>query len=113
MRLLALAALVASLTACGGDGGTAAPPDREPESVGPVSAVNERSVRVEEATGVVGAVDARVDEDTRVLRRRGDEYAVATLADIAVGDPVEVWVDGPVAESHPAQAHAEAIVIGT
>jgi len=114
VRLLALAAVVAMLGACGadgGDGGGAAPPDRAADSVGPVSAVSERSVRIEEATGVVGAVEARLDGDTEVLRRRGDEYEAAAVADIEVGDRVEVWVDGPVAESFPVQAHAAVVVL--
>jgi hypothetical protein len=31
---------------------------------------------------------------------------------VHVGDRVELWVDGPVAESFPVQAHAEAVVLG-
>jgi hypothetical protein len=30
---------------------------------------------------------------------------------VRVGDRVEVWVDGPVAESFPVQAHAAVVVV--
>lgn len=123
VRLLAVLVVTGLLAACGGDGedevradrpaGAPAPPDRPPDSAGPVSLLTARSVRVEEATGVVGPVEARVDEETAVLRRRGGVHESAALDDIRVGDRVEVWVDGPVAESFPAQAHAEAVVLVT
>jgi hypothetical protein len=121
VRLLTVLAITGLLAACGGDGeeevradrpsDEPAPPDRAPDSAGPVSAVTDRSVRIDEATGVVGALDARVDGATVVLRRQGDDHEAAALGDIRVGDRVEVWVDGPVAESYPAQAHAEAVVL--
>ena len=112
---------VALLAACGGDGedevrtdppaADPGPPDRPADSAGPVSNVTATSVRLDEATGVVGPLAARVDEATEVLRRRGDGYEAAPLADVGVGDRVEVWVDGPVAESSPAQAHAALVVL--
>ncbi len=118
---MAVVALVALLAACGSDGGEdvrtdrssadPAPPDRPADSVGPVSLLPPGSVRIDEATGVVGAVAARVDEATEVLRRRGDAYEAAALSDVAVGDRVEIWVDGPVAESFPAQAHAAVVLL--
>ncbi|MCI3948328.1 MAG: hypothetical protein K0R11_262 [Acidimicrobiales bacterium] len=111
MRLLVVVALGALLAACGGDGERAAPPDRPVDSAGPVSDVTATSVRIDEATGVVGPLAGRVDEDTVVLRREGDDYDVATIDDVRVGDRVEVWVDGPVAESSPVQAHAAVVVL--
>jgi Protein of unknown function (DUF3221) len=111
VRLLAVLALGALLAACGCDDGPAAPPDRPVDSAGPVSQVTATSIRIDEATGVVGALAGRVDDDTRVLRRRGDDYDTASLDGVRVGDPVEVWVDGPVAESSPVQAHAAVVVL--
>jgi Protein of unknown function (DUF3221) len=114
VRLLAVAVAVALLAACGGDGDDEArtePPDRPVDSAGPVSQVTPASLRIDAATGVVGPLAARVDEDTEVRRRRGDRYEAADLAEVRVGDPVEVWVDGPVAESSPAQAHAAFVVL--
>ena len=112
MRLLSVLALGALLAACGGgDGERAAPPDRPVDSAGPVSDVTATSVRLDEATGVVGPLAGRVDEDTVVLRREGEDYDVARIDDVRVGDRVEVWVDGPVAESSPVQAHAAVVVL--
>jgi hypothetical protein len=109
VAVLALGALLAS---CGGDDDErAAPPERPADSAGPVSDVTATSVRIDEATGVVGALAGRVDEDTVVLRRAGEDYEAATIDDVEVGDRVEVWVDGPVAESFPAQAHAQTVVL--
>jgi hypothetical protein len=112
VRLLAVLTLGALLAACGSDDEQAAPPDRPADSAGPVSDVTATSVRIDEATGVVGALAGRVDEDTVVLRRTGDDYQAATIDDVRVGDRVEVWVDGPVAESFPVQAHAAVVVVG-
>jgi Protein of unknown function (DUF3221) len=122
MRLLALSIVVAALlAACGGDDGEdvradrpaaePGPPDRPPDSTGPVSGTTAGSVRIDDGTGVLTAVSARVDDDTRLLRRRGEAYEEVALDAIRIGDQVEVWVDGPVAESHPVQAHAEAVVL--
>ena len=121
MRLLAVAVAVAVLAACGGDGdeevrtdppaAEPAPPDRPADSTGPVSDVTPASVRIDEATGVVGPIAARVDRSTVVVRRVGAGYDMADVADVRVGDTVEVWVDGPVAESSPAQAHAAYVVL--
>jgi hypothetical protein len=121
--LLAVAVVVAALLcACGDDDGEEvradrpaaepAPPDRTPDSTGPVSVVTDNAVRVDHGTGLLTAVQARVDDATRVLRRRDDVYEEIALDALDVGDRIELWVDGPVAESFPVQAHAEAIVVG-
>jgi hypothetical protein len=111
VRLLAVLAVGALLAACGGDDEQAAPPDRPVDSAGPVSAVTATSLRIDDAAGVVGALAGRVDGDTVVLRRDGDDHVAASIDDVQVGDRVDVWVDGPVAESHPAQAHAAVVVV--
>ena len=122
MRLLAVAVVVAGLlVACGGDDGedvradappaSPSPPDRAADCAGPVSLVTKTAVRIDEGSGVLTAVQARVDDGTDVLRRSGQTYETVTLAAVQPGDRVEVWVDGPVAESHPAQAHAQAVMV--
>jgi hypothetical protein len=123
VRLLAVAVLVAALlSACGEDDGEEVradrpaaepgPPDRPPDTTGPVTMVTDHAVRIDQGTGPLTAVQARVDDATRVLRRHGDDYEALALDAVHVGDRVELWVDGPVAESFPVQAHAEAIVVG-
>ena len=110
-QLAVIVVAVAVLASCGGDDG-AAPPDRPPESTGPVSMVTGSAVRIDDGTGELTAVQARVDGATRILRRRGDGYEAVAIDAVRVGDRVELWVDGPVAESFPVQAHAEAVVLG-
>lgn len=87
------------------------PPARPPDSAGPVSHRIGSTLRIDGATGVVGPVEAEVDGATVLLRRTGDAYRTATLAEVRVGGRVEVWVDGPVLASFPARAHAEAVVL--
>ena len=61
-----------------------------------------------EACGIAATVDAR----TRYLQR-GPSGALAAIARsaVGVGDTVEVYVEGPVAESCPVQAYAPAVVL--
>ena len=56
-------------------------------------------------------ISATVDAQTRYYRRRVRSLEPAALADLQLGDTVEVHVTGPVAESCPAQGYASAIVI--
>ena len=51
----------------------------------------------------------RVTNDTRI--RRGTSKTRLKLADIKLGDVVEVVMKGPVAESYPVQGLADAIAI--
>ena len=53
-----------------------------------------------------------VTRETRVLDRRsgGEPRAIGKDA-LRVGDRVEAWVTGPVQESYPSRATAEAIVV--
>ena len=57
-------------------------------------------------------IAATADSATRVYRRGASgELSSAAVKDVAIGDTVEVYVDGPVAESCPVQGRADAIVI--
>ncbi|MDP9019954.1 MAG: YobA family protein [Actinomycetota bacterium] len=52
-----------------------------------------------------------VDTGSRILREAVDGYADGGFDDLEVGQVVDVWFSGPVAESYPAQAGAAALVI--
>ena len=97
-------------------------PDRPADLAGVVTNIQpgdspERpsAVRIEanpdEASGSPKMVLA-VTRETRVLDRRsgGEPRAIAKDA-LRVGDRVEAWVTGPVQESYPSRATAEAIVV--
>lgn len=52
-----------------------------------------------------------VDTGSQILRHAGEGYAEAAFDALEVGQVVQVWFSGPVAESYPVQAGAEAVVI--
>lgn len=53
----------------------------------------------------------RIFEDTRIFIETDDDAALATFDDLREGLVVEVWFDGPVLQSYPVQAGAEAVLI--
>ena len=53
----------------------------------------------------------RVDGDTEIYRLVDGELEEASWDDLAEGQTVEAWFEGPVAESYPVQAYAGRIVI--
>jgi hypothetical protein len=73
------------------------------------------TVLVEAEPGVHGGDKyslAVVDGTTQLLRYTASGgYERITFADLAKGQAVDVWIDGPVAESYPAQATAATIVV--
>lgn len=84
----------------------------EPPSIrGLVTAIGDNTIRVEEkpaeSYGSAKAI-ARLTSRTVIMRREG-ERAAAT--DLAVGQTVSVWFDGPVMESYPVQSTAGVIVL--
>jgi endonuclease YncB( thermonuclease family) len=90
----------------------------EPLVVGPVESVAHRAtasgilVRAAPGSREMCGISATADVETRYLRRAPDgETEPAALADLAVGDTVEVYVEGPVAESCPVQGRVSTIVI--
>ena len=52
-----------------------------------------------------------VDTGSQILRHAGQGYVEAAFDAFEVGQMVEVWFSGPVAESYPVQAGAKAVVI--
>jgi hypothetical protein len=60
-----------------------------------------------------GKASINVTADTKVLREVGGAYERAAFSDIAVGQTLDVWTTGQVAESYPVQAWATAVVIRT
>jgi hypothetical protein len=102
------------LAGCGGRSSTSV---ERPLVVGSIESVIHRAtqsgIRVtggpgsSEPCGIVATVDA----DTEVVARTGDgQTRVLTPGDLDGGDTVEVYVDGPVAESCPVQGRASRIV---
>lgn len=75
---------------------------------------NQGTVLLESDPGVQEGDKASltVDGDTVLLRRTSDGFEPVTFDDLAGGDTAEAWVFGPIAESYPVQARADALVIG-
>lgn len=121
--VLALAAAVglALLAGCGGDGdGEGAPVTGDPDVRGVITSISAGSGDVLGSVRIEGAIDqdteydkavVRVEDDTKIYRQSGEQLTEATFADLAVGQTVEAWFTGPVAESYPVQAKASQIVI--
>lgn len=105
---VALALLLAS---CRGAPEEGQLPEGTPYIRGVVTALDGASLRVEENAGAAsGSAKAvlRVTDGTRILWRTGEP---AELGDLRLGTRVSAWVSGPIAESYPAQAEADALVI--
>jgi hypothetical protein len=118
---LALAAGLALvlLGACTGDS-DAAPTPGGPDIRGVVTIITDGagdvigSVRIEGAIAEDTDYDkavVRVESDTRILRQVGNATMEITFGDLEVGQTVEAWFTGPVAESYPVQVKASQIVI--
>ena len=93
-------------------------PSGEPYARGPVEAFTHRATASNllvrggpgsrESCGISATADAR----TRYYRRdRSGELRTIPRSEVAVGDTVEVYVEGPVAESCPPQGYASAVVL--
>ncbi|MHB1342133.1 MAG: DUF3221 domain-containing protein [Coriobacteriia bacterium] len=52
-----------------------------------------------------------VTDKTTLLRETDNGYVEAVFAELAEGTRVDVWITGPVAESYPVQASADAMVV--
>lgn len=105
------------LAACAGAAGPDEP-DREPIVRGPVETITHHAtgsgilVRAGPGSRDSCGIAATADRDTRYRRRAPDgTLREATLTDLSVGDTVEVYVVGPVAESCPLQGRAATIVL--
>jgi hypothetical protein len=65
----------------------------------------------EEFDTVYDIASVSVGEDATVLIEEDDGYAIATPQDVKNGAEVEIWFEGPVAESYPVQAKAGTVVV--
>ncbi len=83
------------------------------ENCGDRVASGPNTVVIEEGTGRFEAAAVTLGERTELRRRTGSSYAEAAVPDLVVGTMVEVWFDGPVAESFPVQGRAGTLIITT
>jgi predicted small lipoprotein YifL len=117
--LVAVSAMLALAAGCGQSG----PPDSPPSIRGVVTSIDATtdggSMRVvwtqDPAVGEMAEYDAAqvgVREDTKLWRMtEAGEAESIELAQILVGDVVEAWFSGAVAESYPVQAGADDVVV--
>ena len=108
------AALAAALVACTPN---ASPPDAEPTLRGVIVAVTPGdeggTIRVvwHESVGnrmELDAADLTVEPGTDIFSEGGSPI---DFADLDERDVVQVWITGPVAESYPVQATADAVEV--
>jgi hypothetical protein len=86
-------------------------PNRPPDIIGIVKAVEPRILVGEPTTTDLGAMVFWTDDDTRVIIRAPDgTRARGTLADIVIGVTVRAWAEH-VVDSYPAKAYAAAFEI--
>ena len=118
---LALAAglALALLAACTSNGDASPAPD-DPDIRGAVTAISDGSGDVIGSVRIEGTIDqdtsydkavVRVENDTKIYRQSWEQWIEVTFADLKVGQSVEAWFTGPVAESYPVQVKASQIVI--
>jgi len=101
-------------------GGCASPalPSGEPSIRGAITGIMQGSdgfgmILVEETSPQGRDYDKAsltITEDTKLLKRVGDECVAFTFDDLSEGVLVEVWITGPVAESYPIRAAAHTIL---
>ena len=53
----------------------------------------------------------QITEQTQLLKEFGGGYEPATFGELQEGQSVAAWVTGPVAQSYPPQAAADAVLI--
>lgn len=116
---LAAALAVALLAACTSDG-DAAPGSGDPDIRGLITSISDGSGDVIGNIRIEGTIESdteydkavvRIESDTRILRQVGDATQELAYSDLKVGQTVEAWFTGPVAESYPVQAKASQIVV--
>ena len=107
----------AVLPACAGASGPREPAG-EPYVVGPVESFTHHAtasrllVRAGPGSREPCGISATVDAETRYQRRSpSGALRAVSRAEVDVGDTVEVYVEGPVAESCPVQGYAALVVL--
>lgn len=104
LTALGLTALTLTVSGCGKDTGV---PDRDPDVTGVVALSGSASAAV-----LTEPSDPYFDQmsllrgDPLLVDDTGDEVPYSGLAD---GDAIEVWIDGPCAESFPVQCAVTAL----
>ena len=127
MRAITAVALAVSVTVvlagCSGSPFSPAVPEGDPDIRGVITAIEfgdggTASARVvwtnDPVVGTQAGFDAAqvaVVEETDVFKRVGDADEPVSETELNVGSVVEAWFTGPVAESYPVQATADAVVI--
>lgn len=119
-RRVAVAAIAIAilLGGCSGRAESVAEPVGEPYVRGPIESISHRAtatgivVQPSPGSDVACGISARVDAETRYLRRDAEgQLHLIAVADLEVGDTVEVFVTGPIAESCPVQGYASTMVL--
>jgi hypothetical protein len=109
-RLLAVPLALLALAGCGG-GDAAAPPDRPPEYAGELEETDGEGRLLVRAKGDACGIWTAPEEGARVFRTTGEGgYEEIGWGDLRTGEPVELWIPGPIAESCPMQGAAEAVL---
>jgi hypothetical protein len=109
--------LASVTTATGGEcGDVGSDPDApassdDPDACERSAADGPTTVIIEKGAGRFEAAAVTLSDQTELRRRTGSSYAEAEVPDLAVGTRVEVWFDGPVAESFPVQGRAGTVII--
>ncbi len=90
----------------------AAEPSTPPTIVGEITQLDQRMLVEQQPGATVGnKIVFSINDATRIAARVGDKLEPRTVGDLAVGQRVEVWAAGAIAESFPAQGTAETIII--
>jgi len=110
----ALALAVVALAGCAA-GSTVETPGETPYVTGPIERLDHRAtasgILVRAGSGDGCGIVATADAETRHLQRTGSgALRPSTVASLAVGDTVKIYVDGPIMKSCPAQGRASAVV---
>ena len=117
--VLAATLALALLSACSNDG-DAAPGANDPDIRGVITSISDGTGDVIGSVRIEGTIDedtsydkavVRVEGDTLLFRQVGSAMMEITFADLTVGQTVEAWFTGPIAESYPVQVKASQIVI--
>jgi len=116
---VALAVLAALALATVGCTGGPRPPDTDPSIRGTITTLTtteDRASALVESAGEplydYDKASVGITSDTKLLRETGEgTYETIALADLAIGQEVDVWFEGAVAESYPVQATAGTLVV--
>ena len=108
MRLFKLGAALLLVAACSSPTDL---PDGPPSADGSVITVSASSVHIRGASEQCGIV-FRINDDTRILLKLTDgTIERAAMTDVTAGRRAQGWASGAIAESCPAQAGADVVLL--